>query len=83
MVESMRKACSYKTEKDVTPDSQFLQACFDSTPSARTVYNLEVCHDDSTSLQWNVSLPRPSRKFLCFMLLDFVFTVDASRTIVS
>lgn len=42
MIDNMRKACSYKTEKDIAPDAQLLQACFNSSSSAQTVYNLEV-----------------------------------------
>ncbi|CAB4037144.1 probable ubiquitin carboxyl-terminal hydrolase FAF-X, partial [Paramuricea clavata] len=44
MADNMRKACSYKAEKEVTSGSQLLQAFFNSASSAQTVYNLEILY---------------------------------------
>ena len=42
MADQIRKACSYKQEKDIKPDLQLLQTCFSPQSVAQTVYNLEV-----------------------------------------
>ncbi|XP_046853983.1 probable ubiquitin carboxyl-terminal hydrolase FAF-X [Xenia sp. Carnegie-2017] len=44
MVENMRKACSYKAEKEDGSDSRSFEACFNSSLSSQTVYNLETLY---------------------------------------